>query len=141
LQECVEKYNETEHTVTKFAPKYLSEGENVNILPQELKSKCTDKDLGRDRKLALENTKKSHDYNKKQFDLHRKEITLEVGNLVYVENGSCLNRKKLDEIRNGPYKILNKISNSIYEIDIGHRKVESNLFHITKLIPVLGNNH
>ncbi|CAF4882062.1 unnamed protein product [Pieris macdunnoughi] len=35
-QKCVEKYNETEHTVTKFAPKYLLEGENVNILPCEL---------------------------------------------------------------------------------------------------------
>jgi len=46
-----------------------------------------------------------------------------------------LNRKKLEELRMGPYKIL-KISNSIYEVDIGHRKAESNLYHVTKLTPV-----
>lgn len=53
----------------------------------------------------------------------------------YVENGNKLNRKKMDELRIGPYKILEKISNSIYKINTGHRKSESNLFHITKLLP------
>lgn len=57
------------------------------------------------------------------------------GDLVYVENGNRLNRKKLDEIKIGPFKIIEKLSNSIYKIDTGHKKVESNLFHITKLIP------
>jgi len=70
-QKCVEKYNKTEHTVTKFAPKYLLEGENLNILPLELKSKCTKEDLKKDRKLALKNTMISHNYNKKILDFHR----------------------------------------------------------------------
>ena len=39
-------------------------------------------------------------------------------------------------MRIGPYKIVGKKSNTIYEIDTGHRKTESNLFHISKLIPV-----
>lgn len=47
-KECVKIYNETEHTVTGFAPKYLMEGENVSILPLELKTKCTNEDLKRD---------------------------------------------------------------------------------------------
>ncbi|XP_072392450.1 uncharacterized protein [Diabrotica undecimpunctata] len=139
-QKCVKKYNETEHTITKFAPKYLIEGENISILPHELSSKVSHADLELDRTIALENTKKSHNYNKKQFDLHRKEIDLNIGDLVYVENGNRLNRKKLDELRIGPYKILKKISNSIYEIDTGHRKTQSNFFHITKLSPVLKTN-
>lgn len=134
---CVEKYNETEHTVTKFAPKYLLEGENLNILPAELKSKFTTEDLQRDRNIALSNTRKSHNYNKKIFDLHRKDYKFEVGDSVYVENGNRLNRKKTEELRIGPYKILNKISNCIYEVDTGQRKMESNLYHITKLTPVL----
>lgn len=139
-QKCVARYNETEHTVTKFAPKYLLEGENVNILPQELKLRHSDADLRKDRKLALRNTIKSHNYNKRIFDQHRKQCKLEAGDKVYVENGNRLNRRKLDELRIGPYKILKKISNSIYEVDTGHKKTESNLFHITKLTPVLDDH-
>lgn len=56
--------------------------------------------------------------------------------MVYVENGNRLNRKKLDELKIGPYEIEKKISDSIYKINTGHKKTESNLFHITKLIPV-----
>lgn len=88
----------------------------------------------------MENTIKSHNYNKTKFDLRRKEPDFEVGDKVYVENGNKLNRKKLDEIRSGPYQIIKKISNSIYEIDTGHKKKESNLFHVTKLTPVLGDS-
>ena len=136
-RKAVEKYNETEHSVTKFAPKYLLEGKNINILPHELKTKCTTEDLQRDRKIALENTKKSHIDNKKRFDLHRKQIKLNEGDLVYIENGNRLNRKKLDELRIGPYAISKKISNSIYEVDTGHKKKESNFYHITKLTPLV----
>ncbi|CAG4958446.1 unnamed protein product [Colias eurytheme] len=139
-QKCVEKYNETEHTVTKFTPKYLLEGEKMDILPPELKSRGTVEDLKRDRKIAFENSIKSHNYNKKIYDLHREEYKFEVGDSVYVENGNRLNRKKMDELRIGPYKILRKISNSIYEVDVGHKKTESNFYHITKLSPVMASS-
>lgn len=42
--------------------------------------------------------KKSHNYNKNRFDLHRKEYELDEADMVYVENGNPLNRKKLDEL-------------------------------------------
>ncbi|XP_044752896.1 uncharacterized protein LOC123312501 [Coccinella septempunctata] len=135
-QKCVEKYNETEHTVTKFAPKYLLEGENINILPSELKSRCTREILERDRKIAFQNSVRPHEYNKKLFDSHRKDDKFKEGDLVYVENGNRLNRKKMEELRIGPFEILKKISDSIYQVDTGHRRAESNLFHITKLCPV-----
>ncbi|CAB3232419.1 unnamed protein product [Arctia plantaginis] len=113
----------------------------MDILPQELKSRCTIEDLKRDRELAFENSIKSHNYNKKIYDLHREEYKFEVGDRVYVENGNRLNRKKMDELRIGPYKILRKISNSIYEVDAGHKKAESNVYHVTKLSPVrVGSN-
>jgi len=136
-QKCTDIYNKTEHTVTKFSPKYLLDGENTDILPQELKLQVTDSDLANDRKLALENTKKSHEYNKRQFDKHRREYDLSVGDFVYVENGNKLNRKKLDELRVGPFRISKKISDSIYELNTGHKKTESNFFHRTKLSSVL----
>ena len=135
--QCIRKYNETEHTVTKFAPAYLLEGSTINILPPELKSMCSKGDLKRDREQAFTNTMKSHAYNKRIFDKHRKDYKLEVGDSVYVENGNRLNRKKLDELRIGPYKILKKISDSIYELDTGYQKAESNLYHVTKLHPVI----
>lgn len=61
----------------------------------------------------------------------------EIGDLVYVENGNKLNRRKLDEIRSGPFKILSRISHSIYEVDCGHRRKQSNMFHVTKLMPYI----
>ncbi|CAG4953665.1 unnamed protein product [Colias eurytheme] len=112
----------------------------MDILPPELKSRGTVEDLKRDRKIAFENSIKSHNYNKKIYDLHREEYKFEVGDSVYVENGNRLNRKKMDELRIGPYKILRKISNSIYEVDVGHKKTESNFYHITKLSPVMASS-
>lgn len=43
-QECTKGYNETEHIVTGFTPKYLLEGENITILPEKLKQKKTQSD-------------------------------------------------------------------------------------------------
>lgn len=136
-QECVDKYNETNHSVTGFTPKYLLYGTDTTILPNELKHEQSNNDWIRDRKIALENTVKSHNYNKKLFDRNRKHYDFKIGEMVYVENGNKLNRKKLDELRIGPYKIIDKISNSIYKIETGHKKTESNLFHVTKLVPAL----
>lgn len=135
-QECVNKYNDTDHSVTGFAPRYLLYGTDVTILPKELKQERQESDWIRDKEIALGKTIKSHNYNKILFDKHRKYHEFNVGDMVYVENGNKLNRKKLDELKIGPYKIIEKISNSIYRINTDHKKSESNLFHITKLIPV-----
>lgn len=136
-RECVDKYNETEHSVTGFAPKYLLDGTDVTIVPDKLKRKTNIEDWTRDRELVVENTIKSHEYNKKLFDKNRKQYKFEIGDIVYVENGNKLNRKKLDILRIGPFEIVDKISNSIYKINTGRRKYETNLFHVTKLIPIL----
>lgn len=133
---CTQRYNETEHTVTGFSPTYLLEGKVIDILPDTLKEHKTQNELLRDRKIALNRTINSHNYNKQQFDKNRINRHFNVGDFVYVENGNRLNRKKLEEIKIGPYKILEKLSNSIYKIDTGYKKLTSNLFHITKLVPV-----
>lgn len=70
------------------------------------------------------------------IDKKRTIHNFKTGDMVYVENGHKLNRRKLDELRIGPFKIEKKLSQSIYKINIGHKKTESNLFHVTKLIPV-----
>lgn len=134
-RECVNKYNNTNHSVTGFTPNYLLYGIDSRIIPDELKPEITNNDWVRDKQTAFENTIKSHNYNKTLFDKNRKYYVFNVGDMVYVENGNKLNRKKLQELKIGPYQIVGKISNSIYKIDIGHNKTESNLYHITKLIP------
>lgn len=134
-QNCVQNYNATEHTVTGYAPKYLLNGTDATILPNELKLKKTEYDLNQDRKKALENTMKSHNYNKMIYDKNRRHIDLKVGDSVFVDNGNKLNRKKLDELRIGPFKIIEIISQSVYKINTGHKKSQSNLFHISKLTP------
>jgi len=52
----------------------------------------------KNRKLALERTIKSHDYNKKLFDKNREYYEFQPGDLVYIENGNRLKRKKLDNL-------------------------------------------
>lgn len=132
----MDKYNATEHSVTGFAPKYLLNGTDVTILPKELKENKKEENCIKDRELALENIIKSHIYNKKLFDRNRDQYEFNIGDKVYVENGNRLNRRKLDELKIGPFEIIDKISNSIYKINTGKKKTESTLFHITKLQPV-----
>ena len=94
-EECTNKYNETNHTITGFSPKYLLSGEPTDLLPPELKEKNKNtKNLEEDRKIALLKTKKSHDYNKSIFDKNRIQYNFKEGDLVYVVNGNKLNRKE-----------------------------------------------
>ena len=73
-KKCVDKYNEIEHSVTNFAPKYLLDGTDVTILPKELKINKKEDNWIEDKRIALENTIKSHNYNKKLFDKNAKTI-------------------------------------------------------------------
>lgn len=71
-------------------PIYLLQGTNITTLPKELNQGQNTNNLLQDRKLALENTKKSHNYNKTLFDKNRKEIIFNSGDMVYIENGNRL---------------------------------------------------
>lgn len=134
--ECVRSYNETTHSITGFTPSYLMNGADVSLLPKELKKNPTKENWFRDKEIALKNSTESHEYNKKIYDKNRKNLNFNVGDKVFIENGNKLNRRKLDELRIGPYVIIERISNSIFKINTGHKKEESNLFHISKLTPI-----
>jgi len=133
-QDCVAEYNKTSHEVTGFSPDYLMNGGSQQVVPVELFKDSTD--WKADRKIAFENSKRSFLKNKNRVDKNRREWEFKVDDLVYIRNGSKLNRKKLDEIRSGPFKILKKISNLIFEIQTGRKRKDSALFHSNKLFPM-----
>ncbi|XP_039312410.1 uncharacterized protein LOC120359337 [Solenopsis invicta] len=125
-----------ENDVRLIFTAYLLDGTDTSILPEELRREKHQEDWMKDKELALERTIKSHDYNKKLFDKNRKHHEFNTGDMVYIENGNRLNRKKLDDLRIGPLEIIEKISNSIYRIKTNRKKSGTSLFHITKLIPI-----
>ncbi|XP_039306053.1 uncharacterized protein LOC120357968 [Solenopsis invicta] len=125
-----------ENDVRLIFTAYLLDGTDTSILPEELRREKHQEDWMKDKELALERTIKSHDYKKKLFDKNRKHHEFNTGDMVYIENGNRLNRKKLDDLRIGPLEIIEKISNSIYRIKTNRKKSGTSLFHITKLIPI-----
>lgn len=130
---CVDEYNRTPHSITTFSPVYLLTGQFQNsfapsgVFPLH--------DLVRDRDIALCNSIRSHEENKRRVDKRMTKVKpLLVGDLVYVENGNKLNRRKLDQIRIGPFPVSKVISRSIYEVNTGSNR--KRLFHLSKIIPL-----
>ena len=130
FESVLREYNNSPHTSTGFPPNYLLFGLQPFIPPLPLDNYPP---LEVARKLSLENTKMAHERNKKTYDKQHVPYTFHEGDLVMVERGSKINRRKLDNLRNGPYKILEKKSEVIYFIDLGNNKRD--LFHISKLFP------
>lgn len=130
-KKCIDDYNSTIHSVTGFSPKYLMYGVPENITLQTL---LEVPDLIADREKAFQNSIKSHNDNKRRYDRGRNFSTFKVGEKVYVENGNRLNRGKLDEIRSGPFPIIRKLSDVVYEIDVGYKTSSKRLFHASKLV-------
>ncbi len=137
-RECIDEYNNTIHTVTKFTPRFLMEGINFQIVPPELNNSPISLDEAR--KIALENSKENHKINKIRIDKNRKNYIFKKGDLVYVENGNKLNRKKLDEIRLGPFPITHLVSESILLVKCGNTRQHIRQFHINKVIPKIFNS-
>ena len=137
-KESVEEYNNTRHSVTGFAPNYLLYGKMIEIIPKGITEKKIN--LERDREEAFKNSARNFEINKQKYDKKRREHEFKIGDMVFTHNGNRMNRNKLEEIRKGPFKILRKISNSIYEVDNGNRRSEGNLFHSSKLTPYREDN-
>lgn len=70
------------------------------------------------------------------MDKNKTDHVFRENELVYIENVNKLNRNKLDEIRSGPFRIIKKVSNSIYEIEGDKKCKKSNFYHSSKLIAV-----
>lgn len=131
--ECVDDYNRTVHSVTRFSPNYLMDGQDSHIVPDPL---IEGRNLTQDRAEAFMNSMRNFDKNRERSDKNRKCHVFSVNDLVYVENGNKLNRNKLDNVRVGPFRVLRRLSHSMYEVDSGKKKKEANVFRSSKLVPV-----
>jgi len=59
-------------------------------------------------------------------DKSRKAYTFQENDLVHIEKGNKINKNKLDEIRSGPFRIIKKLSNTIYEVESDKKRKEPN---------------
>lgn len=134
--DCVNEYNNTIHSATKFSPAYLMHGISPRVLPTEL---IQASNLQMDRQIALRNSSFCHSSNKVRFDKNKSDLCFNIGDRVYVENGNKLNRQKLDPIRIGPFPIVQKRSDRVFLVQCGSSLREQRLFHISKLIPSISS--
>ena len=133
--ECTEEYNRTTHSVTGFSPQYLMKGVKSSIIPSSLEEPSN---LSQDRKQAFQKSQAHHNMNKSRVDKKKKTHEFQIGDLVYVETGNRLNRKKLNPIRSGPFKILRRESSTIYSVDLNRRGLHGTYVHSSKLLPFRG---
>ena len=125
-KECVDEYNKTIHSTTKFPPIYLLTGSDPDQLIKG--------NLEENRMKALENSNKIHEENKRRYDKNRKIDAIGIGKEVYVEKAAKLNRRKLDPIYDGPFKVTDTIGNNMIQVQ---RYGKKDWFHISKIKPVL----
>ncbi|KAI2797175.1 hypothetical protein BLOT_011153 [Blomia tropicalis] len=74
--------------------------------------------------------------NKRRIDINRRDLAINIGDNVMVNNGNKLNRKKLDPIRTGPFKVVGQLSPLMFKIDTGSTRPLSNIFHKNQLVPI-----
>ena len=127
--ESIKDYNRTTHSATGFTPEYLAFGKKKKISPLS-----HDSSYDQDLETVFSNSQKSHMRNKKRLDKGKKDVTFNEGEMVLIDNGSKLNREKMDPVRIGPFKIHKKISNSLYEILVGRKsKGDTRTYHVSKI--------
>ncbi|GFT61952.1 transposon Tf2-6 polyprotein [Trichonephila clavipes] len=133
LEQVINEYNLTPHSVTKFPPAYLLFGTLPYTPP--LAQNQVYPPVEEARKLAKENTIKYHEKNKIKYDARFSDSTFEPVDLVIYEEFNYPNRRKLSAIISGPYEIVQKLSDVNYEITKPNAltKKPTEIGHVSKL--------
>jgi len=129
LEEVIIEYNNSPHSSTKFSPNYLRFGISRFRTPLEDQLPPLEKA----REIALKNSNVVHEQNKRIYDQNHKMCNFKEGDRVYVIKGSNMLRKKLDSIRTGPHRIIEKLSDVSFKIQMKNGKLD--IFHVKKLWP------
>ncbi|GFV36465.1 transposon Tf2-11 polyprotein [Trichonephila clavipes] len=114
LVKVTHQYNQTPHTITGFPPTYM-----FGNLPSEMSLKdneiCTP--IEEARKLAEVKTEQYYKINKIRYDEKFQESGFKVGDLVIYGEFHYPNTRKLSPLYSGPYTVLRKCSDLLFEID------------------------
>lgn len=133
LETVTQEYNNTPHSVTGFPPVYLMYGElPFEISFQENKIYPPVEEA---RKIAKERTKQYYNVNKIRYDKRFQQAKFKVGDLVLYEEFQYPNTRKLTPPYSGPYSILRKCSDVLFEIDRPNSlyKTPTEIVHSTRL--------
>ena len=132
LEQVINEYNNTPHSVTNFPPIYLMFGTLPDNSPF---SENVYPPVEEARELARIRTVKFHDKNKARYDTKYAEAKFEPGDLVIYEEFNYPNTRKLSPTFSGPYSIVNKCSEVTFEIDKPnhHTKSSTEIVHSSKL--------
>ncbi|RWS19921.1 uncharacterized protein B4U80_09862 [Leptotrombidium deliense] len=132
LKECVKEYNNTPHSVTLYSPNYLL----TKKLPfSPIINTNASSNYDESMKLALQRTIDNHNKNKKVYDNKHQPFEFKTGDFVIIENKNEISRKKLESLMTGPFEVIRKVSNVIYEVECYKRGKKTDFFHISKLRP------
>ena len=129
LDKVIIEYNNTPHNITEFSPSFLMFG----IKPYPEYNLTNGLSIENARKIAFDNSNKSHEQNKQYYDKKHNNISFETNDLVYIENKNDITRRKLEPIMIGPFRIVKKLSDVSYEVMCDKRGKQTDIYHISKL--------
>ena len=122
---CVDEYNKTIHSITKYSPLYLLTGTDDS---------SADCSIDEAREIAKSRTVASFEKAKSRYETSTVKIEFKRGDLVLLKNKMTLRKRKLDPMYVGPFRVVEKKSNVIYEIQRANGGKMMQV-HIAKLKP------
>jgi len=118
----VKKINNRMHNATKLKPYLVVFGRDMTEEPQE---PMNDDNHKRIIQLAYDNSKKSHEARKSEYNKHASNREFEIGSWVMAKyrtlSSSAHNWASKLAAKYQPVKILKKIGHNTYEVEDGHR--------------------
>ncbi|GBM88879.1 hypothetical protein AVEN_134141-1 [Araneus ventricosus] len=133
LEQDVNEYNLTTHSVTKLPPAYFLFG-TLPYSPPSTQNQFYP--LNEEaRTLSEQNTIKYHDKNKIKYDAHFIHFPFKTGDIVLYEEFNYPNCRKLSQVFSGPYEVVKKLSDVNYEITKPNAltKKPNEIVHASKL--------
>ncbi|GBM83719.1 Transposon Tf2-9 polyprotein [Araneus ventricosus] len=133
LEQVINEYNLTPHSVTKFPPAYLLFC-TLHYSPPLTQNQFY-RSVEEARKLAKQNTIKYNDKSKIKYDARFIDCPFKAGDIVMYEEFNYPNRRKLSPVFSGPYEIVKELSDVNYEITKPNAltKKPTEIVHASKL--------